>query len=271
MTGFIANARMYSVTPQAEAAWTALLAHIAAQAQVPLTYVPYPAPAPLEQLWARGDLGCVLMCGYPIALKMADVVPIAAPVPALDWAGGRPVYRSDFIVRRDSPFQKLEDTFGGSFGWTIAHSHSGFNAPRHHFLAYRTRQRPKLYARVVPNLVTARAILDAVLAGEIDTGPLDSYWHALIARHRPELVQGIRIIAATALAPLPAFVASASLGAAAIAKLREAFAEAEQQAWFAPLATDLLLQGFAPVEQADFAITLELDRQAVAAGYLEPG
>ena len=127
MTGFIANARMYSVTPEVEEAWRELLGRVADAAHVLLAYVPYPAPAPLETLWARGDLGCVFMCGYPIALKLADVVPIAAPVPALDWAGGKPAYRSDFIVRRGSSFRTLEDTFGGSFGWTVSRSHSGLN------------------------------------------------------------------------------------------------------------------------------------------------
>ena len=267
---FVSNARMYSVTPEAEAAWQALLAHVSEAAPVPLTYIPYPAPQPLETLWGRNDIGCVFMCGYPIALKLADVVPIAAPVPALAWARNRPSYRSDFIVRRDSRFGTLEDTFGGTFGWTVAHSHSGFNAPRHHLLQYRTAERPKLYANVKGNLVTARAVLDAVIAGEIDTGPLDAYWHALLARHKPELVRDIRVVASTALAPIPAFVASPWLGLPAINRLRTAFANAHKAEWFAPLAERLLIRGFVPVKSADFAQTLTWHQEALAAGYLEP-
>src|SRR2546430_10883928 len=78
---WIMNARMYAVTPAVEAGWRALLEHITQEARVPLTYVPYPAPQPLEQLWARGDLGSVFMCGYPTALGLAAVTPIAAPIP----------------------------------------------------------------------------------------------------------------------------------------------------------------------------------------------
>ena len=37
-------------------------------------YLIHEAPRPLEQLWCRPDLGCVQMCGYPIALRIADVV-----------------------------------------------------------------------------------------------------------------------------------------------------------------------------------------------------
>ena len=267
---FISNARMYSVTPEAETAWQDLLAHVAGEAGVPLGYIPYPAPKPLETLWARPDLGCVLMCGYPIALKLSDVAPIAAPVPSLAWAQNRAAYRSDFIVRRNSGFETLEDTFGGSFGWTVAHSHSGFNAPRHHLLQYRSPGRPRLYSRVRRNLVTARAVLDAVLAGEIDTGPLDGYWHALIAKHRPELTRDIRIVASTALAPIPSFVASPVLGATAISRLQDTLAQAAQRPWFPAIAEVLLLSGFAPVAEANFAPTLAWDRAAVASGYAEP-
>lgn len=267
---FISNARMYGVTPGAEAAWQALLAHVADDAGLALAYTPWPAPDPLEKLWARPDLGCVLMCGYPIALRLADVVPIAAVIPALAWAGGRAAYRSDFIVRRDSGFQSLEDTFGGHFGWTVAHSHSGFNAPRHHLLAFRTPERPRLYARATGNLVTARKILDSVLTGDIDVGPLDAYWHALIALHDPKLVKNIRVVDSTALSPIPAFVASPALGKDRIRRLRSAFAQAGKQAWFPALAQNLLIQGFSAVELGDFAKTLRWRDEAECVGYTEP-
>jgi len=267
MSAYIANARMYSVTPAAEEAWKALLGHIFAEARVSFDYMPYPAPQPLEVLWERPDLGCVFMCGYPIALKLADVVPIAAPIPVAPWAGGRALYRSDLIVRADSRFQTLEDTFGGRVGWTVEHSHSGFNALRHHLLAYRTPERPTLYREVVGHLVTARGILDAVLAGTIDVGPLDGYWHDLIDHHRPELTKGIRVVASTALAPLPAFVAVPGLPANQVARMKIAFANAEDRPWFAPLAQVLRLSGFAAVEPEDFTPTLERDRAAKTQGY----
>src|SRR5580698_850928 len=114
MSEWIANARMYAVTPAVEDAWRELLARVAAEADVTLRYVPYPAPRPLEDLWSRPDLGAVFMCGYPIALGLAPVVPLAAPIPAAEWAGGRAVYRTDLIVRKEAPYRTLEDTFGGT-------------------------------------------------------------------------------------------------------------------------------------------------------------
>jgi ABC-type phosphate/phosphonate transport system substrate-binding protein len=267
---FIANARMYAVAPEAEDAWRALLGHVAADAEVELAYEPYPAPQPLEALWRRPDLGAAQMCGFPIATRLAAVEPLAAMIPALPWAEGRAVYRSDLIVRTDSPFRTLADTFGGRVGWTVEHSHSGFNALRHHLMARGAAAGAPLYRESVGPLVTARRVLDAVLAGEIDVGPLDGYWHALIAKWRPELTAGVRVLESTALAPMPAFVASPSLPVAARERLRAAFAAAADRPWFAQLGEALLLAGFAPVSRASFAPTLAWDAEARAAGYLVP-
>jgi ABC-type phosphate/phosphonate transport system substrate-binding protein len=270
MNSAIMNARMYAVTPAVEAVWMSLLERITAEAGVAFAYVPYPAPQPLEALWARPDLGCVFMCGYPIALQLADVVPLAAPIPRAAWAAGRPVYRSDLIVREDAPYRTLEDTFGGRAGWTVEHSHSGFNAFRHHLLRYRTKSRPALYGEMVPNLVTARAILDAVREGRIDVGPLDAYWHMLIAKHNPTLTAGVRVLDSTDVATLPGFVTAASTPASLVDALRVAFADASRRAWFDEHADALLIDGFAPVDTTYYARTLEWDREAKAAGYAYP-
>lgn len=267
MTIGIMNARMYAVTPEVEAGWRALLKHITAEAGVALTYMRYPAPKPLEDLWSRQDLGCVLMCGYPIALKLAPVIPIAAPIPRSEWAAGRPIYRSDLIVRQDSSYRTLADTFGARAGWTVAHSQSGFNAFRHHLLAYRTAERPALYAEMTGNLLTARSILDSVREGRIDIGPLDAYWHILIARHAPQLTQGLRVLAATEVSPIPAFVASAAASPDDVARLRAAFTSAASRPWFGPLGDLLLLDGFAEAAETQYAPLLEWDEAARAAGY----
>jgi ABC-type phosphate/phosphonate transport system substrate-binding protein len=264
------NARMYAVTPAVENAWRALLGQVTADADVALEYVSYPAPQPLEVLWRRPDLGCVLMCGYPIALELAAVEPIAAPIPDAAWAADRPVYRSDLIVREDAPFRSLEDTFGGRAGWTVAHSHSGFNAFRHHLLPYRTPARPGLYRESIGPLVTARALLDAVREGRIDVGPLDAYWHLLIRRHQPELTAGVRVLASTALAPMPAFVAARGCPPDHTAGVRAPFVAAAPRPWFAALGEALLVRGFAAARRTDFATTLAWDREALAAGYPEP-
>jgi ABC-type phosphate/phosphonate transport system substrate-binding protein len=270
MSEWIANARMYAVTPAVEEAWRELLAQVAADADVTLRYVPYPAPRPLEDLWSRPDLGAVFMCGYPVVLGLAQVVPLAAPIPRAPWAEGQAVYRTDLIVRTAAPYASLEDTFGQRAGWTVAHSQSGFNAFRHQLLAYRSPGRRALYAQMTPNMVTARNVLDAVREGRIDVGPLDAYWHLLIAHHAPQLTAGVRTLASTPLTPMPAFVAAPGLPADAVARLRSAFVRAASRAWFRPLADVLLIEGFAQVDREAYAMLLDWDREAQAAGFAEP-
>ncbi len=133
----------YSVARQTDAAWHDLLTRVAEEASVAFDFLSYPLPQSLEERWTRADLGCVfIMCGYPISLRQLHVVPIAAPIPLASWAQGRAVYRTDLVVRADSHYQRLSDTFGGRIGWTVRHSHSGYNALRHHLLQYRTPERP---------------------------------------------------------------------------------------------------------------------------------
>ncbi len=267
MTDWIANARMYAVTPEVEAAWRGLLEHIARDAGVALDYTPYPAPQPLEPLWSRPDLGAVFMCGFPIALDLAPVVPIAAPIPAAGWAAGRAVYRTNLIVRQDAPYQKLEDTFGARAGYTVAHSQSGFNAFRHLLLSFRTPGRPKLYREMVGNLLTARNVLEAVRTGSIDIGPLDAYWQLLLEHSAPELTAGIRVLATTEPTPITAFVTAASAPAGMVAALRSAFVNAAARPWFGAYRELLQLAGFAAVDRATYAPLLDWDREARAAGY----
>jgi ABC-type phosphate/phosphonate transport system substrate-binding protein len=264
------NARMYAVTAEVEAGWQRLLAHIAADADVELAYLRYPAPQPLEDLWSRADLGCALMCGFPIALRLAPVIPIAAPIPRAPWARGAALYRSDLIVREEAPYRTIADTFGARAGWTVEHSHSGFNAFRHHLLPYRTASRPKLYSQMHGRLITARNVLDSVREGRIDVGPLDAYWHLLVARHAPQLVAGVRVLESTALAPIPAFVAAAATAAHDIERLRAAFLAAPSRPWFDDLGDLLLLEGFSEVAEGGYAPLLKWDRDAKAAGYGQP-
>jgi ABC-type phosphate/phosphonate transport system substrate-binding protein len=120
------------------------------------------------------------------------------------------------------------------------------------------------------NLVTARAILNAVLAGDIDIGPLDAYWHVLLEHHAPELTAGVRVLATTELTPMPAFVAAAAAPPAMVSALRTAFLGAARQPWFEDFRKPLQLAGFAAASAADYAPYLEWDREALSARYELP-
>jgi hypothetical protein len=69
---------------------------------------------------------------------------------------------------------------------------------------------------------------------------------------------------------MPAFVAAEGTRKATLARLRAAFVSAAAREWFAPLAEQLLLDGFAAVTRDTFAPLLEWDRAARQAHYPKP-
>ncbi len=241
----IANARMYSATPAAKKAWMEVLGWTLAQAGLGWEVVAHDAPAPLAELWARSDLGCALMCGLPYSQRAPRPTLIAAPLPSPGRYGGRPVYFTDIVVRADARYATLEDTFGGVAGYTLPDSMSGCVAFRAHLLRYRNRHGSKLYRAAAGGFLNARRVIEALDAGEIDVGPLDSYYHDLLRRNDPVLAAKVRVIESTGAVPIPPFVATASLAASELERLRAAFLAASEASALAAQRDTLLLAGFA--------------------------
>lgn len=241
----LANARMYAVNAAAKAAWRELLLWVMVRAALSWEIVDYDAPAPLSALWAREDLGCALMCGLPYSLRANTPQLIAAPIPSLPRYGGRARYMTDLAVRADSPYQRIADTFGGKVGYTVTDSQSGYFALRHFLAPYQQQRGGALYRAVVGGLLNARGVIDALTAGSIDIGPLDSYSYDLLSHLEPETARQVRIIASTEPTAIPPFVATAPLDAELLARIRQAFADVALAPALSAVRSRLSLAGFA--------------------------
>lgn len=258
----IANARMYSVSAPVKAAWQEVLRWVLFRAGLDWPVVDHDAPAPLTALWSRPDLGLAMMCGLPFAQARPQPLLIAAPVPSPSRYHGLPIYFTDVAVRADAPFDDLEDTFGGVVGHTVAGSMSGEVAFRRHLLRYRETSGTPLYREVVGGLLNGRGVIDALAAGRIDVGPLDSYYHDLLKQSEPALAAQVRVIATTEAAPIPPLVATAALDAPVVAKLRAALAAAADSAALVAQRDLLLLKGFAMPDPAAYEGLADVARQA---------
>lgn len=247
--GPFVNARMYAATPSCEIRWKQLLRWVLDRADVDWAYLEHPAPQPLGALWSRDDLGAALMCGLPWSLRDPRPAIVAAPCPSPPAYGGRAVYWSDIVVAAHGPHRTLEDTFGGVVGYTVAGSLSGSVAMRRHLDRYRGRSSAPLYREEVDGLVNARGVIEAVRDGRIDVGPLDSYSHDLLARHEPALTASVRVVERTAARPIPPFVATAPVTADELRRLRAAFLATSAAPELADARADLLLAGFATVDE----------------------
>lgn len=249
----VANARMYSATPALRKDWKTLLAWVLERAALAWPVIDYDPPAPLNALWARPDLGLVMMCGLPYALRADDITLIAAPVPSPVRYHGRAVYFTDLVVRADSPIASLEDSFGGVLGHTLHDSMSGGLALRSELTSYRQAAGKPLYAHHVGQLIHARGVIEALASGVIDIGPLDSYYHDLLRRHDPDFAAQVRVVTSTPARPIPPLVATAKLPDATVVRLRAALADAIAEPLLAPLRERLLLADFHVLAPADYS------------------
>lgn len=263
----IANARMYSVTPEAAAAWKALLQEVLLRAKMGGEVIDYPAPAPLEALWQRADLGCVFMCGLPFSLGLFPVAPLVAPVPLHSLGEGAGTYRSRLIVAQDSPFQRIEETFEHRLAFTNPESHSGYSALRHHLLPFLATGKHQLYATTLGPLITPRRVVEAIVSGSADIGPVDGYAFELLSRYEPELMRQVRVIDSTAPAPMPLLVSAATLPPEKRTALQQIFLSLEHDPRVANLLNALLLKGFIIPDPVDYQVLAQRADNACQQGY----
>jgi phosphonate transport system substrate-binding protein len=146
-----------------------------------------------EQLGPEADVGFI--CGLPyVALMRRRKPPIdllAAPVLRGKRYGGKPVYFSDVIVRRDSSFQSFADLRGASWGYNEPDSHSGSGVVRYHLC--RLGELNAYFGKVVQTGWHEHSIR-LVSSGELDASAIDSQVLAIAFRDHPELASRLRVI-----------------------------------------------------------------------------
>lgn len=246
----IANARMYSVTPEVGALWRRLLASVLGRADPAIEIVDHAPPAPIAELWARPDKAAVFMCGLPQSLASPRPALVAAPVPSPAAYRDRGCYWTDLVVRADSEFETLAQTFGHRLALTTPESQSGYAAPLHELMAHAVTGKgmQPLYREVVAPVFTPMGALRSVIDGHAEVAPLDSYALALLRRHAPDLVAQVRVVASTEPTAVPAFVASGS----ALPAIVDAFLGADRQADSRALMEPLLLARFERPDAAGY-------------------
>ena len=268
---WVANARMYSVSPAVAGLWRTLLSEVIAIAGVHGSVIDHAAPAPLHELWSRTDQGAVFMCGLPFSRKEPQPMLLAAPVPLPAEFAGQARYWSDFVVRESSAFHTVEDTFGGRVALTVPESQSGCLAALTHFMpvhqaAMRTGQTLPLFAEVIAPTITPVGALTAVIEGAADIAPIDSYALRLMNAYRPDLASRVRIVGQSSPTPIPPLVASppeaarsatSTLARTELISLRSALLDAHLTASTQSALQGLLLARFTQPDPASYAVLTE--------------
>ena len=107
----------------------------------------------------------------------------------------------------------------------------------------------------------------AVAEGRADLAAIDCVSFALLAHGRPELIERVAVVAESPPSPGLPFIASARLEASTIAAVRAALIEALADPSLADARATLGLKGARERIRPNTIASLEIEREAAAAGY----
>jgi ABC-type phosphate/phosphonate transport system substrate-binding protein len=213
----------------------------------------------LKALWLSPELLLTQTCGYPLMTQLRGQVQVV----------GRPVYQlphsqdgnhcSLIMARADDPRRTLED-FRGSRGLVNAlDSNSGMNLFRHSLAAF--HQKGRFFSQVSMS-GGHRNSLHALKAGEGDLAAIDSVTFDYLARDHSEEVQGLKIVARSAIGPCLPYITRIGADAEAIRQaMNQALRECPQ------VAQVLAISEVLPASEEDYQVLLRYEREAQELGF----
>ena len=132
----------------------------------------------------------------------------------------------------------------------------------------RSREGKPFFASIIETH-TQPGNIERVARGEVDASCVDCVTYAFFRRHRPQLGDLTRVLAATPVSPSIPFVTSSSAPEDASHSLREAlFAVARAPEW-AEARAGLMLRDIVPIEPASYEVQLRYEQEAKSLGYPE--
>ena len=231
----------------------ALAGYLAAKLALPAGFV---EDIPWQERERRFDLGTIQMvwiCGLPYIQKTADpaaqIELVAAPVMAGERYAGRPVYFSDIVVHRDSPFRQFDDLRGSTWSYNEPNSHSGCTTIRW-YLA-RRGEGGDFFGRVLESGSHENSI-DMILNGEIDSSAIDSTVLELEMARRPALAEEIRLLDTIGPSPIPPWIANGRLPDDLLERLRQAFWHMHEDPDGKRILQSTRMARFVPVNDSDY-------------------
>ncbi|CAG9242809.1 phosphate/phosphite/phosphonate ABC transporter substrate-binding protein [Paraburkholderia caribensis] len=243
MLSGVASFRMYNASVCTTEAWQSLFEKLFLELGLTVEIIRHAWPLQLSTLWERKDLVCGFMCGWPFTGETgSNVVALAAPVPAPVSYEGLPRYRSEFLVRKDSPALSLVESLGTRIGWMSEDSQSGYQAPRATLGALLVG--PRLFSASIGPLHTPKRALEALDRAEIDITAVDSFYLDLLRCHAPEHLANFRTVHYTEWTPIPLLVAARTRPAQEINAIREALLSLHLRSEYHELLSQVLVREF---------------------------
>ena len=175
--------------------------------------------------------------------------PIAAPVLEGARYGGRPIYFSDVIVRRDSPFRSFLDLRGRSWAYNEPLSQSGYGITRYHLL--RLGEIDGFFGEVIKAGFHEESIR-MVARGEVDASAIDSQVLAVALRDEPGLAAALRVIDALGPSTIQPVAVSKRVPAELRAGILEVLLALHEDPAMRRRLAGGMVERFVPVSPADY-------------------
>ncbi len=210
------------------------------------------------------------VCSLPYVTFQRDgidpAVPVAAPVLSGVRYGGRPIYFSDVIVRRDSPIRSFAELRGASWAYNEKLSQSGYGITRYHLV--QMGETSGFFGSVIEAGYHQTAI-EMVRAGEVDASAIDSQVLAVAVRDVPGLAEDVRVIDSLGPSTIQPATVSRRLDEATRAEIRDALIGMDRLPGARAALTHALVERFVPVGPADYDDIREMAAACEAAGFME--
>jgi ABC-type phosphate/phosphonate transport system substrate-binding protein len=210
-----------------------------------------------RQAWRSPDLLFAQTCGFPLMHEFdGRLTLIATPRYAVPGCEG-PTYRSRIVVRAGDPRTSFAEFAGSVAAINAEDSHSGFN-----ILRWRVAQEGQgPFFGKVERTGAHVASVAAVQQGRADLAAIDCVTFALLERHRPRALDGVRVLEDTPSAPALPFVTAAGIDRGELRILRRALADALADPELAAAREAILLAGIEELPLARYRIIRDYARQ----------
>jgi len=203
--------------------------------------------------FVENQVDVAFICGLPyVRMASCDSCPIellVAPVLMGERYMHRPIYFSDVIVRRDSPYTSFDDLGGSVWAYNERTSHSGCN-----LVCYSLLERgkpPDYFGKTVKSGSHMRS-LEMVLEGEADAAAIDSHLSDILRSKDEVLIGRLHVVDVLGPSSIPPVVVSRRLDNELKFKLREALITMHLDNCGAEELREGLIERFVAVEDEDY-------------------
>ncbi|MDR3493954.1 MAG: PhnD/SsuA/transferrin family substrate-binding protein, partial [Ancalomicrobiaceae bacterium] len=210
------------------------------------------------------DLLVSQTCGYPLVLGLNGAVRVLGAFNyAADGCDGA-LYRSYVVARSNEQYRTLQQFRGRRAAYNSADSHSGYNAFR--ALVAPMASHGRFFAGAIETGSHLNSI-DYVLSGRADVAAIDCVVLQAVERDDPDLFSRLTIVTSTAPTPSLPLITHGSASDEQVALIRSALTEVAEDAGIAELRGRLMIDGFTPLEFSDYIGCIQMQHDALIAGY----